>query len=109
MNEFPKQGEYIAINLSPTEGHEQQGLRPALVISKDFVNKRGMIAVLPITNTLQGVDRFILPSGEPVQGAVLFVQIRSLDWRARSFTSRGFASAEVLEEAISRFAAVIGR
>ncbi|MBO4684314.1 MAG: type II toxin-antitoxin system PemK/MazF family toxin, partial [Desulfovibrio sp.] len=41
--QYPKQGEYIAIEFSPTEGHEQQGYRPALVLSVESVNRRGFV------------------------------------------------------------------
>lgn len=97
--DYPKRGEYIATNLSPTEGHEQQGYRPMLVLSHDSMNRRGCAIVMPITNTLHGGDRFLLPESEPVQGAVLFAQVRTIDWRARSFVSKGMASQEVVDEA----------
>lgn len=97
--EYPKRGEYIATNLSPTEGHEQQGYRPMLVLSHDSMNKRGLAIILPITNTLHGGDRFPLPEGEPVQGAVLYAQIKSIDWRARGYVSKGMASQDVIDEA----------
>ena len=32
METHPEKGEYLFVNFSPAEGHEQQGLRPALVI-----------------------------------------------------------------------------
>lgn len=105
---FPKKGEYVAVNLSPAEGHEQQGYRPALVVSETKLNRHGLVWALPITNTLHGPGRFILPDGEPVQGAVLFTQIRSLDLSARSFVRKGEASDDVLEEALGKIAAVLG-
>lgn len=108
MLNFPRKGEYIAVNLSPTSGHEQQGYRPALVVSENLLNKHGFVWVLPITNTLHGPGRFILPEGEPVQGAVLFTQLRSLDLEARSFVLKGEASDDVLEEALGKVAAVLG-
>lgn len=105
---YPRKGEYIFIQFSPSAGHEQQGHRPAIVISENAVNKRGLCVALPITNTLHGADRYPLPSGEPVQGAVLFVQMKTLDWRARPFTSKGMASEEVMGEIMDRVCAVIG-
>ncbi len=108
MQAYPGKGEYIAVNLSPTAGHEQQGYRPALVISENELNRQGFIWVLPITNTTYGPGRFLLAAGEPVQGAVLFTQIRMLDWKTRSFVSKGRASTEVLEEALGRVAAILG-
>ena len=108
MLNFPRKGEYIAVNLSPTAGHEQQGYSPALVVSENLLNQYGLVWVLPITNTLHGPGRFVLPVGEPVQGAVLFTQLRTLDLAARSFVSKGEASDEVLDEALGKIAAVLG-
>lgn len=108
MKVFPEQGEYIAVDFSPAEGHEQQGFRPALVISATAMNKYGMVWALPITNTLRGPGRFVLPEGEAVHGAVLFTQIKTLDLASRSFLSKGQASDEVLEEAIGKAAAILG-
>ncbi|MDM8214927.1 type II toxin-antitoxin system PemK/MazF family toxin [Desulfovibrio piger] len=108
MTEYPEKGEYIAVNLSPTEGHEQQGYRPVLVISEDELNKKGMVVVVPITTNQKGPGRYLIPSGEPVKGAVLFTQLRTLDWEARSYLSKGRASDEVLEEVLGRVASILG-
>lgn len=108
METYPEKGEYLFVNFSPAEGHEQQGLRPALVISEDALNKRGMIVVLPITTNQTGPGRFLIPSGEPVTGAVLFTQLRTLNWKARSCVSKGRASNEVLEKALGMVASILG-
>jgi mRNA interferase MazF len=42
------------INFSPTEGHEQQGRRPGLVVSSRFhlgVTRQRLLTVLPMTTT----------------------------------------------------------
>ena len=105
---YPKQGEYIAIEFSPAEGHERQGCRPALVLSVETLNRQGFVWVMPVTSTVAGPGRFVLPAGEPVAGAVLYAQIHSLDCRARPWTSRGMSSKEVLEEALSCAATALG-
>jgi len=52
---FPKQGDFVILSFDPQAGHEQQGRRPALVISKESFNKAtGMAMVCPITNTNRG-------------------------------------------------------
>ena len=45
MKKCLKQGDVIYMNFSPTKGHEQEGYRPALVVSNDDYNKMcgGMI------------------------------------------------------------------
>ena len=35
MSYTPKQGDIIKLDFSPTKGHEQQGRRPALIVSND--------------------------------------------------------------------------
>ena len=100
----------LIINTGGTIGMKktEQGYRPALVVSENLFNQYGMVWAMPITNTLHGPGRFALPSGEPVQGAVLFTQLKSLDLKARSYVSKGKASDAVLMEALSRIAAVTG-
>jgi len=47
-----EQGDIITLDFSPTQGHEQSGYRPALVVSKNLYNvKTGFVVVCPITNT----------------------------------------------------------
>ena len=49
----PKQGDIVKMDFNPTKGHEQQGRRPAVVVSNASYNKfaRGVAIVCPITNT----------------------------------------------------------
>ena len=105
---LPKQGEYSAIELSPTEAHEEQGYLLALVLSVESINRCGLVWVMPVTSITTGPGRFVLPDGEPVKGAVLYAQIRTLDCNARSWTSRGMSSREVLEEVLSCAATALG-
>lgn len=108
MNSYPQKGEYIAVDFSPAGGHEQQGFRPALVVSENAMNKYGLVWALPITSTQKGPGRFVLPAGESVQGAVLFTQIKTLDLETRAFLFKGRASDEVMEEAQGKVAAILG-
>lgn len=46
----PKRGDCYWADLDPTEGHEQAGRRPVLVLSDDRYNQRsGMIVMVPLT------------------------------------------------------------
>jgi len=52
---IPRQGDYIHLRFDPQSGHEQQGRRPALVVSNDTFNKHtGLAMVCPLTNTHRG-------------------------------------------------------
>jgi mRNA interferase MazF len=53
----PSRGEVWRVNFDPTEGHEQAGSRPALVISVDLFNHgpAGLVVVLPLTTRRKGI------------------------------------------------------
>ena len=53
MASLPSRGEVWLTNLDPTQGHEQAGRRPVLVISTTTFNQgpAGLVMVLPITRT----------------------------------------------------------
>ena len=50
-------GEIWIVNLNPTRGREQQGIRPALVVSADGFNhgRAGLVLVVPLTTTHRGI------------------------------------------------------
>jgi mRNA interferase MazF len=49
------------VNLDPTLGHEQAGIRPALVVSEDPFNQSpaGLVVVTPITGTDRGIPAHV--------------------------------------------------
>ena len=53
----PSRGEVWFLNLDPTQGREQAGRRPALVISVDPFNHgpADLVVVLPITSKAKGI------------------------------------------------------
>jgi len=81
-----ERGDIIAVDLSPTLGHEQSGYRPALVVSRDLYNiKTGFIVVCPITNTPRPFPmRIALDERTNTVGYILCEQIRTIDTKART-------------------------
>lgn len=81
-----KTGDVIVMNFSPTKGHEQQGSRPALVVSvAELHEKTGMVWVMPISSAK---DKF--PTHFPletkkahVSGTVLCEHLRAIDPEGR--------------------------
>lgn len=75
----------IWLQFNPQAGHEQAGIRPALVLSPRPYNQRAQLCVVvPLTRQVKGYPfEVTLPEGLPVSGAVLADQLKSLDWRAR--------------------------
>ena len=66
----PQRGEVWLVDLNPTRGHEQAGVRPALVISTDIFNHgpAGMLVLLPLTTTARGIPLHV--AVEPPEGGV---------------------------------------
>ena len=57
MARSPLRREVWTVDLSPTRGHEQDLVRPALVVSSDSFNRSaaGLVMVLPLTRTQRGI------------------------------------------------------
>jgi hypothetical protein len=52
----PKQGDFVSLTFDPQSGHEQEGCRPALVVSKDAFNRGTALAIVcPVTNSDRGI------------------------------------------------------
>jgi mRNA interferase MazF len=103
-------GDLVWVDLRPTRGREQDGVRPAVVLTDREFHKRNDTAIVcPITsNTKPWPTKIILPDGLAVRGAVLIDQIRSLDRSARGFRSIGRVPDEILDEVRGRLAALLG-
>ena len=54
-------GDVWLINLNPAMGHEQSGIRPALIFSDDLFNNglSGLIIILPITSKKKNLNTHI--------------------------------------------------
>ena len=99
---IPKQGDICYMDFAPTTGHEQTGVRPAIVISRDNYNKYTNLVVLcPITtNTKKFPTHYELMNTKKVKGAVLCEHIRSVDFKARKLLFVEKVAMEELEEII---------
>lgn len=80
-----KQGDIIIMNFQPQKGHEQNGRRPALVLSNDVLNNHSSLAmVCPITNTNKKHPFHIeLDCRTKTTGVILCDQAKMLDVKAR--------------------------
>ena len=90
------------MDFAPTIGHEQTGLRPAVVISKDNYNKyTGLAVICPITtNTKKFFTHYELINTKKVKGSVLCEHVRSIDFKARKQSFVEKISEYELEEII---------
>lgn len=85
-----KRGDIYKVDLDPTEGREQQGYRPVLIVSPDEFNKATRLPViLPITNGGDFARRLgfavsLTGSGTETTGIIRCDQPRVLDLSARN-------------------------
>jgi mRNA interferase MazF len=100
MNYIPKQGDIIFMDFDPQAGHEQQGRRPALVISNEFFNKHTQMAmVCPITNTDNKFPLHVpLNTQTRTTGVILCEHVKCQDIQKRNATFVEKAPAEIVAE-----------
>ncbi|MEL6062712.1 MULTISPECIES: type II toxin-antitoxin system PemK/MazF family toxin [unclassified Methylobacterium] len=103
-------GDLILVEFGPVCGTEQDGRRPALVISEALMNAATRrVVVCPITSDVEPwPTKVMLPVGLRVRGAVLTDQVRSIDQRARILRRLGVAPAAVLVEVRHQIAKLLG-
>jgi mRNA interferase MazF len=99
----PKQGDIVALTFDPQFGHEQQGRRPALVVSKDLFNRStGLAIVCPVTNTERGFPFHVpIPEDSKLTGFIMVEQVKSVDFRARYAKRIEHGNDELLSEVLS--------
>ncbi len=103
-------GDLVWVDLRPTRGREQGGVRPAVVLTdREFHRRNDTAVVCPITsNKTPWPTKVVLPDGLAARGAVLVDQIRMLDRTERGFRSVGRVPEEVLNEVRARLATLLG-
>lgn len=80
----PDKGDVVWINLSPTRGHEQAGVKPALVLSPRTYNaKSGLMVSCPITSKIKGYPFEVRIQAKKISGVIITDQLKNLDWKAR--------------------------
>ena len=52
-----KRGEIYFVNLSPTQGREQAGYRPVLVVSADAINRQPLVVAVVVGASAKQVPR----------------------------------------------------
>ena len=100
----PQQGEIVWLQFDPQAGHEQAGLRPALVVSPAAYNSKAGLALLcPITSHVKGYPfEVALPAGVKTTGVILADQVKSLDWRARLARRIATVPPTVLQDVLTK-------
>ena len=80
-------GQIYFVNLGPTQGREQAGRRPVLVVSADAINRQPLVVTVVVGTDAKNVPRdyptnvrvTAKESGLPTDTVFLCIQVRSLD------------------------------
>ncbi len=106
---IPKRGDFIYLNFNPQIGHEQQGLRPALVLSHTAFNrKKGFVFVCPISTTTRKSPFYVpIPESQKPKGQIMADQLRSLDYKARKASFISECPPELLEQVLMRIEPIL--
>ena len=107
-----QRGDIVVATFDPALGQEQQGRRPAIVVTHADMNRLGMIGVCPITQGGVGARNagFSVPlmgMGMQTQGVVLVHQFRMIDPSQLAFTLIEQAPDDLVEEVRARVAAML--
>lgn len=107
----PARGDIWLVNLNPTSGKEQQGMRPVMVVSEKSFNQFGLCVVCPITqgglqSRFAGFAVALMGSGCETQGVVMCNQPRTIDMPARSGRFIEATGKDLQEEVLARLAPI---
>ena len=105
-----ERGDVYLVSLDPTQGHEQQGRRPVLVVSPGAFNRLTKVPiVLPITTgsnfaRTRGFAVSLAGAGTRTTGVVRCDQPRALDLDARGGRKLESVPAAVIDEVLAKLA-----
>jgi len=104
MTYGPKQGDIVMMDFQPRAGHEQQGRRPALIISNEGFHRYTQMAIVcPITNTDRGFPMHVrLDDRTRTTGVIMCEQVKSLDHTARNAAFVEQVPEDILFEVLER-------
>jgi mRNA interferase MazF len=107
-NFIPHRGDIVWIDFSPTRGHEQSSVRPALVLSaKTYNQKTGLMIVCAITSHSKGYPYEVQVRGKKIEGVVLADQIRSVAWKEREASFVQVVSQSIINEVEEKLATLL--
>ena len=108
----PKRGDIIRLGFDPSAGHEQQGTRPALVLSPEAFNRFGIVLACPVARgggfaRGQNWTVSLAGAGLGADGVVLCNQVRTVDWKARRGQFTESVPPELIADVLARVATLI--
>ncbi len=109
----PKRGEVWLVNLDPTQGREQAGKRPALVLSVDPFNHgpAELVVILPITSKAKGVPLHVAvfppEGGLSLPSFIKCEDVRSVS-KGRLLNKLGIVTAQTMVAVEDRIKRLLG-
>jgi mRNA interferase ChpB len=107
-----ERGDIYLVSLDPTQGHEQRGRRPVLIVSPGAFNRLTMVPiVLPIRGSLARTACFavsLADAGTRTTGAVRCDQPRALDLGARGGRKLETVPKAITDEVLAKLAPLFG-
>jgi mRNA-degrading endonuclease toxin of MazEF toxin-antitoxin module len=103
-----ERGDIYLVSLDPTQGHEQRGRRPVLVVSPDAFNRLTRVpVVVPITTggnfaRTAGFAVSLVGAGTRTEGFIRCDQPRALDLGARGGRRLETVPAAIIDEVLAR-------
>ena len=107
-----KRGDIWLVGLDPTEGHEQKGRRPILIVSPEAFNRVTRVpVVLPITSggsfaRTAGFAVSLAGAGTETTGVVRCDQPRALDLGARGGKKLETVPDAIMDEVLAKLAPI---
>jgi mRNA-degrading endonuclease toxin of MazEF toxin-antitoxin module len=107
-----KRGDIYLVSLDPTEGHEQSGTRPVLIVSPDRFNEVTRVPiVVPITSggAFARTAGFAVPlsgAGIRTTGVIRCDQPRPIDLSARHGRRLESVPDAIIEDVLARLATI---
>jgi len=108
----PKRGDIIRLDFDPSAGHEQQGTRPALVLSPEAFNRFGIALACPVTRggafaRGKAWTVALAGTGLTTDGVVLCNQVRTVDWKAHRAQFIEAVPADLIADVLARVATLV--
>jgi len=105
---IPKKGDLVILTFDPSAGHEQQGRRPALIISNEVFNKHvGLAIACPITNTDRNFPFHVKVESDNLTGFIMTEQVKSIDYNVRKVKFVERVNDDVLEKVLGMLESVV--
>ena len=100
----PDRGDIVWLQFNSQSWHEQDGHRPALVLSPASYNRAsGLMLCCPMASQQKGYPFEVVISDDPHRTSVVLAdQVKSLDWKTRQAVKKGTASSNVVMETLSK-------